>query len=76
MTLRELEKRLTQLESQVTRLQSEVHSAKGRKKPAWKHSLEKFADDQDLLSIFSEAMKLREAERRKARNGKPKARRP
>ena len=63
-----LEKRVAQLERQMAKLQSE------RDKPGWERALEKFADDEDLLAIFSEAIKLRETERRQSRNGKAKAR--
>jgi len=73
MTLRELEQRVAQLESALSRLQLQVDSSKAERKPGWKRSLEKFAGDEDLLSILADAMKLREAERRKARGGKPKS---
>ena len=63
-----LEKRVAQLELQMSKLQRE------RDKPSWQRAIEKFADDEDLLAIFSEAMKLREAERKTEQNGKAKAR--
>jgi hypothetical protein len=56
------------MELQMSKLQRE------RDKPGWQRAIEKFADDEDLLAIFSEAMKLREAERKTAQNGKAKAR--
>ena len=63
-----LEKRVAQWEVQMSKLQRE------RDKPSWQRAIEKFADDEDLLAIFSEAMKLREAERKTTQNGKAKAR--
>lgn len=74
MALRDLEYRVAQLESQLSQLQAEVRSTNERERHGWRRAVEEFADDEDLLAIFSDATKLREAERKKARNGKAKAR--
>jgi len=62
------------LETKVLKLEAEVRTAKPREKPNWLCALEKFADNQNLLDVFADAMKLREADRKKAHGGKAKAR--
>jgi len=66
MTVKELEQRVTALEEQVRRLNGEVAAAKSGRNKDWLASIEKYAGDEDLLSIFREAQKLREKDRRKA----------
>ncbi len=45
----------------------EVHSSREQGAKNWRRAVEKFADDEDLQSILQEAMKLREADRKRAR---------
>ncbi len=73
MAAQNLARRVDQLESQIAQLQAEVRSVKECEKPSWQRAVERFAGDEDLLEIFSNAMKLREAERKKA-HAKPRAR--
>jgi len=76
MARSDLEQRVANLESQVEKL-AERLQANG-KSPAgkdWRRAVEKFAGDPDLQSIFAEAMKLREAERRRVRRTERPARR-
>ena len=67
MTVKELEQRLIDLERQVKELSSELAAAKCRPNKNWLAAVEKFAGDEDLLSIFADAQKLREEDRKKAR---------
>lgn len=62
-----LESRVSDLESQVEKLSHELRTVNGRKEKNWQRAVEKYAGDSDLQSIFSEAMKLREADRRRGR---------
>ena len=58
-----LEQRLATLESQFQEFQNEQSRSSGVPSTGWRHAVEKYADDADLLSVFSEALKLREANR-------------
>ncbi len=66
MSHQDLGKRLAALESRVTELQEEVLSAGPGKQKDWRRAVEKYAGDEDLQSVFTEAMKLRDAERKRA----------
>ncbi|MBM4030707.1 MAG: hypothetical protein FJ291_02875 [Planctomycetes bacterium] len=59
--------RVAQLEAQVTELRLEVHSSREQGAKNWRRAVEKFADDEDVQSILHEAMRLREADRNRAR---------
>jgi hypothetical protein len=74
MTVKELEQRVLELERQVKRLSDELVAAKEQPNKRWLASVRKFAGDEDLLSIFADAQKLREADRKKARQ-RPSAKR-
>jgi hypothetical protein len=67
MSRADIAKRVAVLESQVTELQDQVRSARPRKPKDWRRAVEKYAGDADLQTVFAEAMKLREADRRRAR---------
>jgi hypothetical protein len=58
---------VAQLEAQVKELRLEIHSSREQSAKNWRRAVEKFADDEDLQSILEEAMKLREADRKRAR---------
>jgi len=60
-------KRLAALEARVTELQEEVRSARPSEQKDWRRAVEKYAGDADLQSVFAEAMKLREADRKRRR---------
>ena len=68
MASQRLADRLAQLEAQVTELRLEIHSSRERGAKNWRRAVEKFADDEDLQSILQEAMKLRETDRKRARD--------
>lgn len=76
MTLKELERRLSALEEAVQRLQAERSQGADLRRSDWRGALAEFADDPHLLSIFADAMKLREKERQQVRKKQPKKRRP
>jgi hypothetical protein len=67
MTAKELEQRLTALERQVQQLSEKLTESNSKPNKRWLDSIRKYAGDEDLLSIFADAQKLREADRRKAR---------
>ena len=67
MSSRTLEQRLATLESQFQELKDELCSAPRAPATGWRQAVEKYADDIDLQSIFSDAQKLREADRRRGR---------
>jgi hypothetical protein len=67
MASQRLADRVAQLEAQVKELRLEVHSSRQQGAKDWRRAVEKFADDEDVQSILQEAMKLREADRKRAR---------
>ncbi|MEX2139007.1 MAG: hypothetical protein WD894_07080 [Pirellulales bacterium] len=64
-----MEKRLSLLEAEVNKLRKEVASTKAK---SWERAIEKYAGDNDLQAVFSAAMKLREADRKRARRRRSK----
>jgi hypothetical protein len=52
--------------------QSDVRAVEGGKDKKWQRAVEKHAGDPDLQAVFSTAMKLREADRKRARNNRQK----
>jgi len=65
MTVKELEQRVTALEEQVKRLSGEVAATRVGRNKNWLAWVEKYAGDEEFLSMFAEAQKLREADRRR-----------
>jgi predicted nucleic acid-binding Zn-ribbon protein len=63
-----LEKRVKALESQVAQLQEELCSVRSAKAKDWRRTIGAFADDEGMKSLFQDAMRLREADRKKARS--------
>ena len=63
----DLAKRVATLESQVTELQEQVRSDRPQRRKDWRRAVEKYAGDADLQSVFADALKLREADRKRAR---------
>jgi hypothetical protein len=60
-----LEKRIAALEQQVAELKTRQTNEPGR--DDWRQTIGMFTDNPGMLEIFAEAMKIREADRRKAR---------
>ena len=63
-----LEQRLATLESQFQELRDERNGRSDMQPTGWRHAVEKYADDADLLSVFSDALKLREENRQHGRS--------
>ena len=59
-----LEERVATLEREISELKSQ--KSNGRDKD-WRRTIGVFTDNPEMKELFSEAMKLREADRRKAR---------
>jgi hypothetical protein len=64
----DLKKRVERLEAEVAELRTALVTGKDRN---WRRAVEKYAGDPDLLAVFAEAKKLREAERKMA-HSKPR----
>jgi hypothetical protein len=71
MDRQSLERRFAKLEAQLGKLQDELRAVKGQAK-GWEHAIEKYGDEEGLQSVFSAAMKLREADRKRARQRRRK----
>lgn len=71
-----LEERVAKLEAQVAVLMRRPAmngpSSSPETEPTWLAAVREFRDDEGLLTVLEEAMKLREADRKKTR--KPKSR--
>ncbi len=67
MSRLDLAKRVATLESQVTELQEQLRSVQPRTQKDWRRAVDKYAGDADLQSVFAEALKLRDADRKGAR---------
>ena len=76
MSVKELEQRVLALERQVKQLESERSPAPAGGLRGWQATVEKFKNDEHLLAVFAEAMKIRHRERRAVRRGRTKSRRP
>jgi hypothetical protein len=74
MTTEQLEQRLAKLEAEMSSLRAHVLGSRGQK--GWRWAVEEFAGDEGLQEIFAGAMKLREADRKKARNRNSTTRKP
>lgn len=66
-----LEQRVAALELEVSALKA--RPGNGRVKD-WRRTVGRFTDDREMQELFAEAMKLREADRRKARRPSSKKR--
>ena len=60
-----LQERVKILESQVDKLQSQLRTV--RKSKDWRRTIGAFTDDEGMQQILKDAMRLREADRRKIR---------
>ncbi len=68
MTIVALERRVKALESRVAQLQDELRSVHRVKKKDWRRTIGALTDDEGLKEILQEALRLREADRKKARS--------
>lgn len=76
MTPVTLERRLKTLESQIAQLQDEIRSIRGVKKKDWRRTIGAFTDDEGLKEVLQDALRLREADRKKGRSKKAPKRGP
>lgn len=67
MTLRELEKRLTELEADVRDLQTVVSHSEGRRVRSWFEDTGRFADDPLFEEMVQLGRKYRESQRPRSR---------
>ena len=67
MASQNLEERVESLETQVAQLHDELRSVRTRQRD-WRRTIGAFTDDEGMQEILREAMRLREADRRKARS--------
>ncbi|NUQ65896.1 MAG: hypothetical protein HUU20_25825 [Pirellulales bacterium] len=65
MTPQQLADRVTRLEAEFIELRAEVHSSRKSSGMDWRRAVEQYAGDEDLLNVFRDAMKLREADRKR-----------
>ena len=52
--------------------QPKVRAVDGGNDKTWQRAVEKYSGDADLQAVFSTAMKLREADRKRAKNSRQK----
>lgn len=65
----------SQLERRVAKLERVVASLKTSRSKDWRRTIGMFTGDADMQRLFEEAMKLREADRAKARRKPSRTRR-
>jgi hypothetical protein len=75
MTVKELEQRVCELERQVEVLKRQRAVAQTDNGFDWERWIDKYKNDPDILAVLSDAMKLREKERRAVRRTRSKSRR-
>jgi DNA-binding protein H-NS len=76
MTVKELEQRVIELERQVEKLQRARTVERADRGFDWERVVDEYKNDKDILAVLSDAMKLREKERRAVRRKQSKSRRP
>jgi hypothetical protein len=69
-----LESRVAQLEQQLAKLQNALSFTSLKEGKDWRRTIGMFTDDPEMMSVFDEARKLREADRRKAKTRTAKRR--
>ena len=68
MTRLTLKRRVEELESQVAQLRDDLQAVGSGKHKDWRRTIGAFTDDEGLKQILREAMRLREADRKKSRS--------
>lgn len=71
MAQQALEQRVTELEKQVRELQQRMRSGS----PDWRNAVGMFTDRPEMLEILADAVKAREADRKRTRPARPPRRR-
>jgi hypothetical protein len=67
MAARNLRERVERLEMQIATIQATICAAVSPLKKNWRRAVDKYSGDKDLLAVFAEAKKLRDADRKHAR---------
>jgi hypothetical protein len=67
MTILKLERRVRSLEAQVAQLQDELRSIQRPRQKDWRRTIGAFTDDEGMKELLRDAMRLREADRKRAR---------
>jgi hypothetical protein len=75
MVAHDLEKRVELLETRIEQIQA-ILGARESAEKNWRRAVAKYAGDEDLLAVFAEAKKLREAERKEIRRKGTRRSRP
>jgi hypothetical protein len=68
MSIQSIEKRVALLEDQIGQLREELRSARGQKPKDWRRTIGAFTNDDGMLDILRDAMRLREADRKRTRS--------
>ena len=69
MAQKSIETRIATLESQIEEIRDQLASSNGTRD--WRRSIGAFTDDDDMLQLLRDAMKLREADRKAVTKKKP-----
>ncbi len=72
MKRQSLEERVAALEQEMGELRAAL--ANGARRKDWRRTIGMFTDDPGMLQVFEEALKIREADRKKARARQRKGR--
>ena len=75
MSVKELEQRVAALERQLKQLKQERAAQQNGPLFDWEATVDRFKNNEHILAVLAEAMKLRDRERRAARKPRPKAHR-
>ena len=67
MATQSLEQRVEKLESQLGKLRDEFRARTEGKSKDWRRTIGAFTDDEGMQQILQDAMRLRQADRKKAR---------
>ena len=67
MSRRNLEQRVDALEAEVSKIQGELRRTVRQNGKDWRRTIGAFTGDEGMQEILREAMRLREADRKKAR---------
>jgi hypothetical protein len=72
MPQNDLRERVAELEKQVAELRAELASVRQAPEKDWRRTIGMFDGDEGMRELFDEAMKIRDADRRRARRSSKK----
>jgi len=67
MATQDLEQRVEILESQLGKLLDDVRASRQGRSKDWRRTIGAFTDDEGMQQVLRDAMRLREADRKKSR---------